>query len=760
MDHSDHNIAPLKKAQSLVGAGRYHESVALLEEMLAADHAGDMTLEALTTLSAGHKKIFKLTQDAKHLVRFFEISIKCLWLDPSNAQHRLDMIQFILENRHPELVITFAEDLLAAGEANVAGETFYFVGIYYQMVEKDLVPAQEMYQRAIAANPANEMYRQAIEALPEIPSPPMVHESDAVKGQEKSASQSYHDAVDTTEAKPRVDNIMGELNRMVGLQSIKRDVERLLTYLQVESRRKEADLKASPIVLHSVFKGPPGTGKTTVARMLGRIFQGLGLLAKGHVVEVDRSSLVAEHVGGTAAKTARVLDSALDGILFIDEAYSLARPGNDFGQEAIETILKYMEDHRDRLCVIIAGYPDEITDFIHSNPGLSSRFNREFVFPDYQPEELFRLCEILAQDHDYVFTPDAEHKIRKYLEFSYHSRDRHFGNARLARSLLQELRSHQAGRICDQIDGQQDGEARRNLMKTITLEDVESAIEGRYVEVDEHETLDDILAELNQLVGLGRVKADCRALMAWVKVGRLREEHGLPTPSLSMHAVFSGSPGTGKTTVARLMGGIYQKLGVLSRGHLVEVGRADLVAEYVGQTAVKTNKVIDSALNGVLFIDEAYSLLGEGNDFGREAIETLLKRMEDEKDKLCVIVAGYDDQMRRFIASNPGLESRFTNRFHFEDYAPDDILEIYHRLCLKRGYRTTPEGSRALLEHFQQEHASRDCVPGNGRFVVNTLAGVCKAQAVRLMNRSGMSRSTLEELTIEDIQTHIGEGHG
>ncbi len=740
------------RASCMLGNGRYHESVAILENQLSSDHASGMTLQSLILLAEGHRKLFKLTQDFMHLNRFTEITIKCIWLDPSDVQRRLNMLQLILENHHPELAIAFADDLLAAAETKVASETLYFIGIYYQEMKKDLFTARDMYRRSIAANPKNDLSREAIEGLPAIPKPP----PESKLQPETSKIDTVPDNSDISEtATHPLSNVMNELNQMIGLNSIKDDIAQLISFLKVESRRQEENFNSSPIVLHSVFKGPPGTGKTTVARLLGRIFCSLGLLKKGHVVEVDRAALVAEHVGGTAAKTTKVLEKSLDGILFIDEAYSLNRPGNDFGDEVIQIVLKYMEDHRDRLCVVVAGYPDEMTKFIESNPGLSSRFNREFVFPDYQPDELFLLCEMFASNHDYVFTSDAEKKIRKYLTFSFETRDHHFGNGRFVRSLLQSLRTQQARRICDQIDLQDDRTSRRDLMKTITLEDVDTSINGSYDEVDEHETLDDILSKLNQLVGLENVKNDCCALMGVIKVGRLREEHGLPTPSLSTHAIFTGSPGTGKTTVARLMGEIYKKLGILSRGHLIEVARADLVGEHVGKTAIKTNKVIDSALNGVLFIDEAYSLLGNGNDFGHEAIETLLKRMEDEKDRLCVIVAGYEDEMQQFIASNPGLKSRFSNRFHFKNYESDELMEIFNRLCHKRGYRISQEGAQSLMKHFEIEFNKGGSVFGNGRFVTNLLAGICKAQAVRLMHRSGLSSAALEEITLEDIKTFL-----
>ncbi len=736
------------RASCLAAQGQHEDAVALFEDLIAADDADAMTVQSFRDLADGHAALFQTDGDERHLRRFVQVSMITLWLDPSDTQRRFDMLHLVFESDHPELAEEFARKLLEDRATNVAGEVYYFTGIHYQHARGDMTVARDMFSRAVELCPDKDDYREALAALA------------AGAGGEADGEAPAREPAGPEPGAPvgeasSVHEVMGELNRMVGLDPIKKDVGRLLTHLHVESWRRRENMKSSPLVLHSVFKGPPGTGKTTVARMLGRIFKSIGLLEKGHVVEVDRAGLVAEHVGGTAAKTAKVLDSALDGVLFVDEAYSLAREGNDFGSEAIDTILKYMEDHRDRLCVIVAGYPDEMEKFIASNPGLTSRFSREFVFPDYEPDELFELCGIFAEDEDCEFTEEAARKIRRYLAWCYRARDRHFGNGRVPRTLLQELRSHQSSRICDLLASAGSDEERRRLMRTITEDDVDAALAGKYTESDEPETLEDILGELDAMVGLREVKDDCTALMGQMRIDRLRRERGLPAPPIPIHAVFLGPPGTGKTSVARLMGRIYHKLGILARGHVKEVARQDLVAEYVGQTAIKTNKVIEEALNGVLFIDEAYTLLGEGGDFGHEAVDTILKRMEDDKDKLCVIVAGYEREMARFIDSNPGLASRFANRFRFESYAAGELMEIFRRMCDRQGYVLAPAAETVMSDFFTVERMAAGEAFGNGRMVANTLSGIRKAQAMRLTRASDPAAEDLETLTVEDCRNFV-----
>lgn len=263
---------------------------------------------------------------------------------------------------------------------------------------------------------------------------------------------------------------------------------------------------------------------------------------------------------------------------------------------------------------------------------------------------------------------------------------------------------------------------------------------------------EDYLAELNSLIGLTRVKKEIESLRNFVVVQKKREQNGLKTTSVSYHCVFSGSPGTGKTTVARIVAGIYKELGILKKGHLVEVQRSDLVGEYVGQTAPKTNAKIDEALDGVLFIDEAYTLAqGDKNDYGSEAIATLLKRMEDNRERLVVILAGYDNEIKQFIDMNPGLQSRFNRYIHFDDYNPLELMEIFLFYLKKAQYHITNEGHEAVFHIIYTEVGKKDSKFGNARFVRNLFEKVIQKQADRLAKVNNATKEQLSLIQKDDI---------
>jgi hypothetical protein len=264
--------------------------------------------------------------------------------------------------------------------------------------------------------------------------------------------------------------------------------------------------------------------------------------------------------------------------------------------------------------------------------------------------------------------------------------------------------------------------------------------------------LEELMAQLEGLVGLDEVKKDVKSTMNLIKVRSLRQENGLPVPPMSMHMVFMGNPGTGKTTVARLVGGLYAAIGALSKGQLIEVDRSGLVAGYVGQTAIKTQEVIASALGGVLFIDEAYSLSSGGeNDFGREAIETLLKAMEDHRDDLVVIVAGYTEPMEGFLSSNPGLESRFNKYITFPDYNGQELNAIFHGLCSKNGYELDEEAEAFSQTYFDSLYEGRDENFGNGRDVRNCFEDMMVRQANRVAAMEAPEKRDLVVFTKADF---------
>ena len=296
-------------------------------------------------------------------------------------------------------------------------------------------------------------------------------------------------------------------------------------------------------------------------------------------------------------------------------------------------------------------------------------------------------------------------------------------------------------------DEKKDG-SDESAQQTEQVEKKDSVIVNEPLEGDPYQELDD-------LIGLGSVKQEVRSLANFVELQKQREAQGLKTAKVSYHLVFYGSPGTGKTTVARIVGRIYKDLGVLKKGHTVETDRGGLVAKYMGQTALKTDTVIQQALDGVLFIDEAYSLVpegGGGQDYGQEAIATLLKRMEDDRDRLVVIIAGYKDEMQRFIDSNPGLQSRFNRYIDFPDYSGAELSDIFKMYMKKNQYTLTSDAEAYLKEQFDYAVANKDRNFGNARFARNVFEKSIQQQANRLEGKKNLSKTQLTELTVEDLQ--------
>jgi SpoVK/Ycf46/Vps4 family AAA+-type ATPase len=267
--------------------------------------------------------------------------------------------------------------------------------------------------------------------------------------------------------------------------------------------------------------------------------------------------------------------------------------------------------------------------------------------------------------------------------------------------------------------------------------------------------LEELLAELDGLVGLAPVKAEVKLVANLIQVQNLRRERGLPVVESSRHLVFTGNPGTGKTTVARLLAQIYRTLRVVERGHLVETDRAGLVAGYVGQTALKVKEVFESALGGVLLIDEAYALARGGErDFGQEATDTLVKLMEDHRDDVAVIAAGYTEEMHQFVESNPGLRSRFPKTIHFPDYTTDELVAIFESMCKKASYTCTPEAGQAARSWFEAQ--PRDKGFGNARLARNLFEAAMARQASRLVARDDPTNEELMALLAEDVVPPAG----
>ena len=544
---------------------------------------------------------------------------------------------------------------------------------------------------------------------------------------------------------PNVESVMRELDALIGLQSVKTRIKDYADYLQFIKLRKERGFdEGERINLHSVFIGNPGTGKTTVAKLLGQIYKHLGLLSKGHVHDVDRADLVGEYIGQTAPKVKEAIKEARGGILFIDEAYSLARAGDDlkdFGREVIEILIKEMSEGEGDLVIIAAGYPREMRAFVDSNPGLKSRFVQWFEFPDYSPNELAAIAQYGAEKRQVLFTPQAKAYLYDHVVEAYRNRNRFFGNARYINMVLDQAKINLGLRIMKLHNPRT---LSREDLSTILVTDMEPVFKVKErllhdIPIDETQ-LKEALAELDKLTGLRGVKQEINELVQLVRF--YREVGKGVLNKFSLHTVFMGNPGTGKTTVARILSKIFKSLGILERGHLVECDRQSLVAGFVGQTAIKTAEKIDEAVGGVLFIDEAYALNSKGGmDYGQEAIETIIKRMEDMKGEFAVVVAGYTDNMKLFLEANPGLKSRFDRMLHFEDFLPADLFDIAHNALQREGYELDAEASDYLRIYTAYLYEAKDRYFGNGRTLVKLVQEVIKNQNLRISISSADERA-------------------
>ena len=497
---------------------------------------------------------------------------------------------------------------------------------------------------------------------------------------------------------------LAELHALVGLTKVKQQAADFTQLVEFNQRRLERGLKTTEQTMHSLFLGNPGTGKTTVARLLGQVLYNAGAIQNDTFLEVQRRDLVGEALGTSANMTQSVLERARGGVLFIDEAYSLYQQGNnEFAQEAVDTIITFMEDNRESTVIIFAGYPKQMQDFLNMNPGLKSRIPNRFDFEDYSEQEIVQIGYQSLLNADYRVSQELYSQIvaAKYRQSSENS------NGRWVRNFNEQLVKQMVRRVM---------ETDADDTETITDDDL-YALSGGSSE-QKAENVEMLLDELDQLVGLKAVKAWVHDLIdevrANAKLASVQPTMDRPT----YHMVFTGNPGTGKTTVAAIISKLFYNLGILETPTVKEVDRSLLVGSFIGHTEANTTKAIDEAMGGVLFVDEAYQLYVEQspNDFGKMAIETFMTRLENDREKFVAIFAGYTDQMQDFLAANPGLRSRIPLTIEFPDYTAQEVAQI---VCARLG-RSWTFDERVVSRIAATEYAKLSSQEqSNGRWARN-----------------------------------------
>ena len=566
------------------------------------------------------------------------------------------------------------------------------------------------------------------------------------------------DAADAAAARAQaVVEARAELDALVGLDAVKAELQSFANLAEMMGWRRQDGARAADVSRHFVFTGNPGTGKTTVARIVGKLLYGYGLLRQGHVVEAHRADLVGFYMGQTATTTTEKFEEALGGVLFIDEAYTLTDPGEahgsgDYGTEAVSTLLALMENHRDDVSVIVAGYPGKMQRFVQSNPGLESRFTRTIRFADYAPAELAEIFRRLAADQDFTLADGVLGAVEDHYRDARTAEN--FANGRDVRRLFEAALVRQANRVVQARTADVAEPVAVDLHR-LELDDVIVRDgNGHGAPVDE-EGLAGVLAELDALVGLARVKEEVRSLADVARVNALRRDRGLSVSTQSLHCAFVGNPGTGKTTVAGLLGRLYVHLGLLRTGQVVSVSRADLVAGFIGQSAPRTRDVVQRALDGVLFIDEAYSIWGgrqEGTvrDFGEEVIAELILAMEQHRDRLAVVFAGYPGPMDDFLSANPGLRGRVDTVVTFPDYSDPELLTILGNQLTGAGYSWDHEAEVAALGALGSVERGPDFA--NARTVRSFFEEIVVAQSSRIVDTPDPTDAVLATVTAADVR--------
>ncbi|GHU93641.1 hypothetical protein FACS189479_05320 [Spirochaetia bacterium] len=527
-------------------------------------------------------------------------------------------------------------------------------------------------------------------------------------GEELKAKISVFEKEDIRGAEDRtqsVEDILAELNAMTGMAEIKKAVAEMAQKIRMQKEREEKAREAAlakgekwePSAVqkegnHIVLTGNPGTGKTTVVRKLAKLFKAIGVLATDKLVEVNANDLKGVYMGESKQKVNEYCRQAMGGVLFVDEAYVLANeqgPVDSYAKESAETLMTQLENNRDKFICVTAGYENQMGLFLDKlNPGMRSRFKHYLHISDYSAAELFDIfTNSNVNKSDYIITPEAKEAARKAIDTMVRKKRPDFGNAREVRSLFEEITSRQSSRVAALPDEQRTLEA----LKAIELADVG--------DIEKTVSIDDVLKELDAMVGMKDVKTKVRGIAEKIAYDKkIQAQTGKAPDAAGNNICIRGNPGTGKTTIVRTLSKLFKAIELLPTDKLVEIQGGDLKGSYVGQSKDKVNEYCRQALGGILFIDEAYTLVnnnGPIDQFAQEALDVLMAHLENDRDKFVGIVAGYPKEMDTFIKkSNPGMERRFKHYIDLPDYSADELIEIFERFNVAKGGYTLSDAAR------------------------------------------------------------------
>lgn len=555
-----------------------------------------------------------------------------------------------------------------------------------------------------------------------------------------------------------LENLLQELYEFIGLDNLKQSLVDFLTYLNFINERKKKGMKTDEkLELHCLFLGNPGTGKTSVARLLGKILKSMGVLENGHIIEVDRSSLVGQYIGETAIKTDKIISQALGGILFIDEAYSLKKPdsGSDFGQEAIDILLKRMEDHKGSFVVIAAGYPGLMQKFIESNPGLKSRFTHTFYFDDYTPEQLLKIFKLFALREDYEITSDAESYLINELTKVYKNRDESFGNARLIKKIFNESKIQLSKRYQTVTD-----DFKNNFpLNLLELDDIRKSIEKHFDYINNTQPqftqTDKILENINKLIGLDNFKREMNDL---VKLAKYYSEEGENlNEKLNQHYFFIGNEAAGQKTALKFLTKLLYALRIIQKEEILEVDSSQFLSDNLSEAVEKTNKIFDRIHGGVLYIKKFDAILTEDNHIKNLLagfVDTLILRLQRDKGFVIVIAEISPTFIKRLPQQYSIINSLFSKSIHFEDYTPDEMTELLIDLLDEKNLVLSDECKEHFKKFFYHTYRNKEKYPPNSLLLKNIIEKLQRNHLLKIAEvpREKRSKELSRNITLDEIK--------